>query len=328
MNVFISFLRLIRFPNLVIIFLTQYAIRYGIIYPFLEQSGLELFLDERLFGFLAMATVMIAAAGYIINDYFDVKLDSINKPTQLIIGQYIGRRQSMLLHILLNAIGLSLALYIAIQIGHPILVIIQLSAAILLWYYSVNFKKKILTGNIIIAALTALVPFTAGYYEVVAMFDELTLTENTTLMSTKGFGSLLFSIKYLLYWIFGYSTFAFLLSMIREIIKDCEDIEGDRAFDCKTLPIVHGIDTAKKTAFHITIFTTLLVAIVQYMQLLSKDWPSLAYFFILITLPLLFTSYRIWNAHTKRHFFIISQTIKLIMLSGILYILVIYGYAQ
>lgn len=328
MNVFISFLRLIRFPNLVIIFLTQYAIRYGIIYPFLEQAGLDLFLDEQLFGLLALATVLIAAAGYIINDYFDVKLDSVNKPNQLIIGQQIGRRQSMLLHILLNAIGLSIALYIAIIIGHPLLVFIQLVAAVLLWYYSVNFKKKILIGNIIIGALTALVPFTAGYYEVVAMFDELTLVENSTLRTTKGFGSLLFSIKYLLYWVFGYSAFAFLLSMIREIIKDCEDIEGDQAFDCKTLPIVYGINYAKKVAFFICIITMVLVAVVEYIQIISKDWLSFAYFCTFITLPLIWTSYRIWNAKSKRHFFIISQTIKLIMLSGILYILVIYSYGQ
>ena len=95
MNFIFHFLRLIRFPNLVIIALTQYAIRFGIIYPFLNQAGLDLFLSEKLFGMLVGATVLIAASGYIINDYFDVKLDLLNKPNQLVIGKSISRRQAM-----------------------------------------------------------------------------------------------------------------------------------------------------------------------------------------------------------------------------------------
>lgn len=326
MKYLIGFLKLVRFPNLAIIFLTQYAIRFGIIYPFLDQGGLSLFLDEKLFAMLAIATVSIAAAGYIINDYFDVKLDSVNKPQQLIIGQIISRRVSMFLHIVLNFIGLGLAFYIALKIGHPFLVLIQFSAALLLWYYSINFKKRVLIGNIIIGALTALVPFTAGYYEVVVMFDQLTTIDSNNVLATSGIGSLLFSIKYLMYWVLGYSGFAFLLSVIREIIKDCEDIEGDKAFDCKTLPIVYGIEKTKKVALFIALITLLSVGIVEYVQILSKDWPSLIYFIVLISLPITWVSFRIWKAETKRHFFIISQAIKIIMLFGIMYILVIYGY--
>ena len=185
---------------LVVIALTQYAIRFGIIYPFLQQAELDLYLSEGIFAALVLATVLIAAAGYIINDYFDIKLDYLNKPRQMIVGKSISRRYAMFWHIVLNAIGLSLAGYVAYTIGHPMLILFQLVSAALLWFYSVSFKKQVFIGNLIIASLTALVPFTAGYYEVAGMFDYLPeLTgepEGDQLI--ENLGSLLFSSKYLL----------------------------------------------------------------------------------------------------------------------------------
>ena len=327
MNWLIDFLKLIRFPNLVIIAFTQYAIRFGIIYPFLDQAGLSLFLPENLFAGLVLATVMIAAAGYIINDYFDVKLDYLNKPKQLIIGKSITRRQAMFLHFGINISGLIIAAFVAYKIGHPLLVLFQLVSAALLWFYSVNFKKQVLIGNLIIASLTALVPFTAGYYEVAVMFDKVTTFNNaSSSFNLENLSSLLFSIKYLLYWVIGYSIFAFLITVSREIIKDCEDIEGDKAFNCKTLPIEKGIPTAKKTSNAVTIITLILIGCLEAVQLISKDWISFSYFFILITLPLIYVIYKTSKASKKRDFFIASQVLKLTMLSGILYTIVIYSF--
>ncbi len=324
----VDFLRLVRFPNLVVIALTQYAIRFGIIFPFLQQAGLELYLSEKVFAALVLATVLIAAAGYIINDYFDIKLDYLNKPKQMIVGRSISRRYAMALHIVFNAIGLLLAAYVAYVIKHPMLILFQLISAALLWFYSVTFKKQVFIGNLIIASLTALVPFTAGYYEVAVMFDHLPdltgLPEQAGLLSN--LGSLLFSIKYLLYWVIGYSAFAFLLTIIREIVKDMEDIDGDKAFDCKTLPIVFGIPLTKKAAIAVTIITILSLAFLEYIQFLGKDWISFSYFFILLTLPLIWVCIRIYSADKKKHYFIISQSIKVIMLLGVLYTALIYLY--
>lgn len=328
MKLLVDFLRLVRFPNLVVIALTQYAIRYGIIFPFLQQAELDLYLSEKIFACLVLATVLIAAAGYIINDYFDIKLDYLNKPRQMIVGKSIKRRYAMALHILLNAIGLLLAAYVAFSIKHPLLILFQLISAALLWFYSVTFKKQVLVGNVIIASLTALVPFTAGYYEVAVMFDHLPeLTgspEDSQLISN--LGSLLFSIKYLLYWVIGYSVFAFLLTIIREIVKDIEDIEGDKAFDCKTLPIVFGIPLAKRVAIAISVITLLSLALLEYIQFIGRDWISLSYFVILLSLPLVWIIIKIQKASKKKHFFIISQAIKIVMLIGILYTSLIYLY--
>ncbi|MCB0803050.1 MAG: geranylgeranylglycerol-phosphate geranylgeranyltransferase [Flavobacteriales bacterium] len=319
MKVIIDFIRLVRFPNLIIIFLTQYAIRFGIIQPFLKQVDLDLFMSEKLFFLLAVATILIAAAGYIINDYFDIKLDLINKPKKLIIGNSISRRYAMLWHTLLNIAGIALAAYVAIAIKHPLLVFIQIICSALLWYYSVKFKKQVLVGNVLIAVLTALVPFTAGYYELAVMYD--TIGESVYDTNLK---YMLFDMKYLLYWIIGYSAFAFLLTMIREIAKDMEDIEGDKAFNCKTLPIVHGIDFSKRIAIGISVFTFLWILSLEFMQVLSGDFISFAYFTFFISFPLIFVIYRTAKAQTKKDFFIVSQSIKVIMLLGILYTLVIY----
>ena len=317
------FLRLIRFPNLVIIALTQYAIRFGIIYPFLRQAEYNLFLSEGLFAMIVAATVLIAASGYIINDYFDLKLDHVNKPNQMVIGKSISRRQAMFLHTIVNAVGIALAAYVAIEIERPMLVSFQLVSAGLLWFYSVNLKKQILIGNIIIAALTALVPFTAGYYEIAVMYDNLAF-ESTAAIEADSLRSLLFSIQYLLYWVIGYSAFAFLLTLVREIVKDCEDIEGDEAFGCKTLPIVHGIPAAKKTASNLVAFLLVLITFLEFMQANSGDWISFGYFLIFISLPLIWVMIALRKAKVKKHFFIISQVVKVLMLVGILYTGIIY----
>tara|TARA_B100001109_G_C18863075_1_gene475148 strand:+ start:2144 stop:3127 length:984 start_codon:yes stop_codon:yes gene_type:complete len=326
MKLLLDFFRLIRLPNLIIIGLTQYAIRYGIIYPFLVQANLDLFLSEKLFGLLVSATILIAAAGYIINDYFDVKLDYLNKPNQLVIGKSIKRRYAIILHILFNAVGIAFAGYVAWSINHPMLILFQVVSAALLWFYSVSFKKQVLVGNLVIASLTALVPFTAGYYEVAVMFDSIEQFAHNDAIIGNNLGSLLFSIKYLLYWVIGYSAFAFLLTIIREIVKDMEDIEGDQAFDCQTLPIVYGIPKAKNLAIAITLFTVASIAFLEAIQFMSKDWISLVYFLTLITAPLVAIIFLLKKAEKKKHFFIISQAIKICMLFGILYSLVIYAY--
>mgnify|MGYP001588688091 CR=1 FL=1 len=319
MKAILDFLRLVRFPNLIMIFLTQYAIRYGIIQPFLNQAGLDLFMPDNLFLMLAIATVLIAAAGYIINDYFDVKLDIINKPKQLIIGKSIKRRTAMLWHTLINIIGVALAGYVAYKINHPWLVLIQIACTGALWYYSVKFKKQVLVGNILIAVLTALVPFTAGYYEMAVMFDSIGETAYQTNLKF-----MLFDMQYLLYWIIGYSAFAFLLTIIREIVKDMEDIEGDKAFNYKTLPIVHGINFPKRIAVGVAVFTSLWIIVIEVMQALSGDYISLAYFVLCISLPLALIIINTAKANSKRDFFIISQGVKIVMLLGILYTLLIY----
>lgn len=325
-----DFLKLIRFPNLVIIAFTQYAIRYGLMYPFLEASGIALQMSHPDFFLLVLSSVLIAAAGYIINDYFDTKIDLVNKPHRLIVGRKIKRRTAMGLHIFITSAGILLGLYIALRVNAWWLCSIQIISAILLWYYSINFKRRILIGNVLIAMLTALVPLTSGIYELVliennsekiiyglkAIYSEQSLSSIVSYFNT-GWNSVFF-------WILGYSLFAFLLTFIREVIKDLEDMKGDLEHHCSTFPIVFGI---KKSVLLINIFifiTVFLLAIVQYSQLTVNDLVSFIYFFIFLQIPLIYISFKLSRAKIKKEFSLASSLMKIIMLFGVLYTILIF----
>jgi 4-hydroxybenzoate polyprenyltransferase len=183
MNPIIAFIKLIRLPNLIIIVLTQYAIRYGIIYAILNSVSddveVSLLMSNLDFFLLCLSTVMIAAAGYIINDYFDVRVDRVNRPDKIIVGKHLKRRIAMGSHVIINSIAIIIAGYLAYKIGDWKLIFIQLLAAGALWYYSIIFKKQVLIGNIIVALLAALVPFVAGLYELLLQHASVVKCRNT-----------------------------------------------------------------------------------------------------------------------------------------------------
>ncbi len=325
-----AFIRLIRLPNLIIIALTQYAIRYGLMFPMLYDSGFSLQLGDGIFFLLVLATVMIAAAGYIINDYFDTKIDFINKPKKVIVGKTIKRRVAMGAHIVINSIALIISIYLAYYLKTWWLCLIQIASMLMLWNYSVNFKRRLLIGNLIIAALTALVPLTAGLYEFVELKNHLTsqlqnyifqFPNENPIFAALGFKVVL---KYIAGWIIGYAAFAFLLTFIREIIKDIEDYEGDLEQNCKTLPILYGKNTANHIAVGISIFTFLLVIIVQFMTFIEQEWLSFGYFTLFIQIPLILLVIRLLRAKKKNEYAWASRLTKLIMLFGILYTSIIY----
>ena len=325
-----AFLRLIRLPNLIIIALTQYAIRYGLMFPMLYESGFSLQMSEGLFFLLVLTTVMIAAAGYIINDYFDTKIDFINKPKKVIVGKTIKRRIAMGAHIVINAIALLFALYLAFYLKTWWLCLIQIASILMLWNYSINFKRRLLIGNLIIAALTALVPLSAGLYEFVELKNHLTTQLQNYIIQFPNenpiFAALYFKsvLKTISIWIIGYALFAFLLTLIREIIKDIEDYEGDLEQNCKTLPILYGKNVANHIAVGISIFTFLTVAFVQYMQYIAQEWLSFGYFALFVQIPIILLIIRLLKAKKKNEYAWASRLTKLIMLFGILYTSIIY----
>ncbi len=330
MKSFLAFFRLIRLPNLLIIALTQYAVRFGLMFPLLSGSGFQLAMSEANFFLLVLATVMVAAGGYIINDYFDTKIDRVNKPKRVIVGKLIKRRVAMGAHIVISVLAIAISIYIAWYINYLWLSLIQIGSVMALWYYSINFKRRILVGNIIIALLTALVPISAGLYEFIELknhlleelqsFIELNTAENQIYASIF-FKDVLSNIGL---WIGGYALFAFLLTMVREIIKDIEDYDGDQEQGCKTLPIVAGITTANNTTIAISILTFLLLVFVQYTQLMSSEIISFLYFSVFLQLPLFMLIVKLLIAKKKNEYAWASRLTKLIMLFGILYTSVIY----
>src|SRR5205823_514428 len=154
-----------------------------------------------------LAALLVAAAGYIINDYYDVKIDAINRPDRLVVGRVLRRRHAMLAHLLLSGVGVVLAAALSWRLGG-----VTLGAALLLWGYSARFKRIALVGNLSIAALTA----------ALVLLPELQLLTGQRAV-----------------WL--YALAAFLLTVVREIVKDIEDMRGDAQHDCRTLPLVWGV---------------------------------------------------------------------------------------
>lgn len=221
----LAFLKLIRLPNLFIIALTQYAMRWGIIYPILkwinaylsqtapqlaEQDLFKLQLSEWQFFLLSLSTVMIAAAGYIINDYFDEKIDRINKPVQLIIDKGIKRRVAMGAHMVINFLAITIGVSLAYSIGMWKLGLIYFVSASGLWYYSTTFKRQFLVGNILVAFLTGLVPLMVGLFEI-----PLLIRQYGTVIAQYNI-----NFNIIFNFIAGFSFFAFITTLIREILKD------------------------------------------------------------------------------------------------------------
>jgi 4-hydroxybenzoate polyprenyltransferase len=243
-------------------------------------------LDTK-FALLTFATLCIAAAGYIINDYYDVKIDAINRPDRILVGRAIRRRRAMFGHIILSFIGVAIGFWLAIPVG-----LINLGAVLLLWGYSARLKKLPLIGNVVVALLSA------SMLLVVAVYAD-TLNRITL----------------------GYALFAFLISLIREIIKDIEDVKGDASFDCRTLPIVAGLRNSKFVLYPIiSIFQALLILVILHPK---SELAFDMYMLFLVLLPSAWLVIKLVRADRKRDFTYLSNLNKLIMLTGILSMLLI-----
>jgi 4-hydroxybenzoate polyprenyltransferase len=267
-----SLLKLTRFGNLVIIGITQYFTAAFLV----DITTLD---DGRLF-LLSVSTVLIAAAGYIINDYYDVKIDYINKPERVVIGKNIPRRYAILFHVVLSGIGILIGLLLSWRIAA-----LNVLSAFLLWLYSNNLKRLPFIGNFSVAFLTGL-----SVWIVDLLYRH---------------GSALIVI---------YASFAFFMTLVREIIKDMEDLKGDNTFGCKTLPIVWGL---RRTKFVIYFILAIFGSTVLLINKFYKALP-LEYFLIFLFIPLLILLYRLIRADTTRDFAALSTFCKIIMLLGIL----------
>ncbi len=311
MTFVLNFIKLIRFQNLLIIAASQYLLRYFIVKPLVESKGFELAMNHVDFFLMSLSTVFIAAAGYVINDYFDLKLDRVNKPHKIIVGRRIKRRVAMGAHIVLNSLGFILGVYVAYAVGNWNMALLQLFAIISLWFYSTNFKFDLLIGNAVIAIMAALIPLMVGLYEVPLLNRDLQE------MYAQVITAFDFNFNYVAYWTIGYAIFAFLMTFAREITKDCADIEGDEMYGANTLPIQWGMGSAKIIS---TVFYVLVIAGLAYIQYaFLRDTLSLGYFIALLYLPLLILIFLTLRSQGKKDFLRASMLNKVISIIGILY---------
>lgn len=295
MKLISAFLRLVRWPNLLFIILTQVLFYYCIYQP--------LFGTGRVLGliWLVLASVTIAAAGYIINDYFDLNIDQINKPQKNVFGKIIHRRWAIIWHFSLSTFGI-FATVMAVGLHKWYLVLANIFCTALLWFYSTSLKRKLLIGNIVISVLTA--------WTVLILFFDFTSPKDA-MMGNSPATVKFFRISFL------YAGFAFIGSLIREAIKDMEDMEGDARYGCRTLPIVAGI---RATKIYIIVWTVVLLAALIILQLYILQfqwWYAIIYSVIFVITPLAYLLLKMRKAGSVKDFSVLSNLSKFIMFSGI-----------
>ena len=294
-----NYLKLIRFQNLLMLALMQLVFRYG----FLELQNIPLALADWQFYILVLATVCIAAGGYIINNIFDVETDTENKPENVIVGKFISETKAYNLYIGFTVIGVAMGFYLANLIEKPSFASLFIIIAATLYFYATSLKQSLLIGNFIVALLLSVSVVVVGIFDLYPV----TFEENRPVMG------LLFGI------LLDYVLFAFIINFIREIVKDLQDVNGDLNQGMNTLPIVFGVKKTTKLVFVLGFVP--IICIVYYINanlFASGLLYATVYGLVFILAPLLYFSTKIWSAATSQDFQHLSTVLKWILFFGIL----------
>ncbi len=305
-NPLLAFFQLIRWPNLIFIALTQALFYYCILLPSFEAAIplRENILEPRYLVLLSFSSVLIAAAGYIINDYFDLDIDRVNKPGKAVIEKTIRRRSAILWHWVLSGIGLLIGIYLSWKMRNIFIALSNLACVLLLWFYSTTFKKKLLVGNVLISFLTA-------WVILVLYLCEFRLHR---FVDPEFHGALSRIYKFAIV----YASFAFVISLVREVVKDMEDLEGDARYGRRTMPVAWGMSASKAFAAAWLLLLVVALVVLQFYVLQYKWWLSIGYAAIAVILPVLFVLRDLRKANTVSDYHRLSNSIKVIMFMGIL----------
>ncbi len=295
-----------RWPNLLIIALTQMVAWWCLVRP---VPGLQvLTLGPALL--LCLSTLFIAAGGYIINDYFDIRIDAINKPDKVILERDIPRKLAIIVHSVLNIAAVALAGLLAIPAGHPEWLLLQLLCTALLWRYSTHWKRQFMIGNVVVSLMTALTIVAFIIYEPALHGASRTLwvMHRFRLSPMTALATLAF--------------FAFMLTWMREIVKDMEDFKGDDAEGCVTMPIRWGLLASSRFVQVLGAFAIIVlsVAVVWMALQLERPWLHVPLYFILgtVVVPLGIWCWRLPRRSDEAHYHLVSTRLKEIMVFGIL----------
>lgn len=268
------------------------------------QSAPENILKPEAFFLLCISSVLIAAAGYIINDYFDLHIDRVNKPDKIVVEKIIKRRWAIIWHWILSGLGVAIGFYLSWKLRNIFIGPSNLACVLLLWFYSTTFKKKLLLGNILISFLTAWVILVLYLCEF-RIHRFVNPDFHAALSRVYKFAIL-------------YASFAFIISLVREVVKDMEDLDGDARYGRHTMPVVWGIQASR--VFAVTWLMLLVAALtgIQFYILQYKWWGIVIFSFLLVILPIIRVVKKLFQADNPKAFHGISGQIKIIMMMGIL----------
>jgi 4-hydroxybenzoate polyprenyltransferase len=299
-----TFLKLIRYQNLLLLALMQLIFRFG----YLELINIPLSLWYWQYALLIAATVLIAAGGYVINDIFDQETDLQNHPKKTIIGNSISESKAYIIYASLTITGVLCGFILANSVEKSNFAVIFVLIATLLYFYASTLKQIAVVGNIIVATLLAFSVIIIGIFDIVPNTFDINREQMM----------LAFSI------LFDYAKFAFIINLVREIIKDIEDIKGDKLQEMRTLPILIGVAKTNKIAFLLLLLPVLyLLYYVKIYLFESNLYYTVFYAIALVIAPIIICLIKIWNAKEKSDYTQISSLLKWIIFFGILSIAVI-----
>jgi len=310
-----AFLRLVRWLNLIMLLILVWVMQQWVAVPVLHNALFTTVLPWWVLLILMLATTLIAAGGYVINDYFDVKIDRINHPDKIVVTNDISKQEAIRLHQVLTIIGTALGLMVAWWCRSWVLGLTILLTPGLLWFYSSTYKRQFVVGNLIIALISALPPL------LIAMANIGRLNHlYGDIMNYSSVGQNLYT------WLGGFALFAFLTTLLREMMKDMEDIEGDRELECHTLPVRLGEWGTKWVISVIALLTIALLVYIGFFLLpYAHGWNTLSgrYIILGIITPLVGSLWLMWAAKIPSDYHVAQNVMKFVMLMGILYSFVI-----
>ena len=297
-----NFLKLIRYQNLLMLAFMQLIFRYG----FFKFQNIPLALADWQYGLLVLSTVLLAAGGYVINNVFDQETDNDNKPNDVIVGKSISETQAYNIYFVLTVCGVGIGFYLSNVIQKPGFASIFILIAATLYLYASSLKQMMLIGNIVIALLLSFSVIIIGIFDLYPA----TVLENQQQMKV------FFSI------LLDYAVFAFMINILRELIKDIEDIDGDYNQGMHTLPIAIGKLRTCKIIFIVSVIPILTILLYINKYLLDLLWVTI-YLLLFVCGPLILFTVKMLKVKTKKEFHFLSLLLKMILFFGILSVVVI-----
>lgn len=302
--------RFIRLDNLLFLVILMGAMEKWVLAPIMGQYMLPEPLLWWQTTLLISAVVLIAAGGYVINDYFDVKIDQINKPDDLIVTRDISKQTAMYVFYGLTGAGIACGLALSIVLHSISLATVFILTPGILWFYSASYKRQFMLGNLIVSILAGLVPITVGIAAEAAI--------------KQAYGTESMAAQYLTnqcyVWMLGFGAFAFLTTWIREVVKDCEDQEGDRELECHTWPVKYGNTASKVFVTVLTVVTVGLLTWVEFTMMPPFSWGSLASrFYLFLLVGFACELWLLWAAKLPQDFRNAQRLMKLVMFIGMLF---------
>jgi 4-hydroxybenzoate polyprenyltransferase len=315
-----DYLMLVRWQNLLMTAIVLFVMEKWVATPILCAAYFGEQLPWWLLTLLMLATVLITAGGYVINDYFDVKIDQINRPDRLIVTRSVTKPEAMRLFQVLTAAGIVCGIVASVCLRSWVTAVIFVFVPGLLWFYSASYKRQFLIGNLIVALAAALCPILIAIANVAWLKHLYGDVNGIDVLS-------LTTLPHDLYmWIGGFAAFAFWGTFIREIIKDMQDVTGDRELECHSLPVVLGEPATKG------IVTALLLAMAGAIVWLAwwvipfpNGWNSLHARYVVLGLlvPIACELWLLWSARIPSDYHTAQSVMKFVLLMGVLYAFVI-----